>query len=279
MSNLTFPFITIAKPKPLLKWAGGKSRLLPQYVGFFPSTYNHYFEPFLGGGAVFFHLQPPQATLFDLNAQLIEVYKVVQSDVEALIAALKHHFNNKDYFYEVRAQDPSDLSAIQRAARIIFLNKTCYNGLYRVNQKGQFNVPFGNYKNPTICDAETLRSAAIILQQATLEAIDFEKVLDYAQSGDFVYLDPPYEPLSATSNFTSYTKHGFTRADQYRLADVFRQLDQRGCHLMMSNSNSSLIHHLYRKYRIHNIKARRAINSNPNGRGEIIELLVTNYES
>ncbi|NJP07903.1 MAG: DNA adenine methylase [Chloroflexaceae bacterium] len=266
------------RASPIVKWAGGKGALLAQFKPFFPKrdVYYRYFEPFAGGAAIFFYLQPDHSFLYDLNPHLIEVYTVVRDDVDNLIVALKEHYNDRDYFYAIRAQQPAVLTPVQRAARFIFLNRTCYNGLYRVNRQDQFNVPFGKYKNPTICDEHGLRLASQVLQHTQLNVADFEAVLDIAESGDFLYFDPPYEPLSHTSNFTSYTSNGFTRADQHRLAATFRTLDARGCLLMLSNSNTPLIHELYQGFSIHLIKARRAINSNPNGRGVIQELLITN---
>jgi DNA adenine methylase len=280
MSQVTFRPITNARSAaPILKWAGGKNGLISQFAPHFPrrSDFKRYLEPFLGGAAVFFYLQPEQSFLFDLNAQLVEVYTVLRDDVEGLINALKLHFNDRDYFYTTRAQDPSKLTPVERASRFIFLNRTCYNGLYRVNRQGQFNVPYGDYKNPTICDDPGLRAASAALQSAMLEVADFEIVLEYAQIHDLVYFDPPYEPLSRTSSFTSYTSNGFTSADQYRLAEVFTTLDARGCFLMLSNSNTTLIRELYRDFHLYEINARRAINSKGNGRGVIKELLVTNF--
>lgn len=264
---------------PILKWAGGKNSLIPQFKPYFPvrTHYSRYFEPFVGGGAVFFYLQPENSYLFDINSDLIELYTVVRDNVEELIEALSQHYNDKDYYYEVRAWKPSQLTPIQRAARLIFLNHTCYNGLYRVNKEGQFNVPFGKYKNPTICDKPGLRASSIALQRANLEVGDFETIRKYGQKGDFVYFDPPYEPISETSNFTSYTTNGFSKQDQSRLAEIFTELDKRGCLLMLSNSNAPLIYELYDKFNIHEISARRAINRNPEGRGKITELLVTNF--
>jgi DNA adenine methylase len=215
--------------------------------------------------------------LFDVNANLIEVYTVVRNQVEELIEALSHHYNDKEYYYKIRALDAESLTSVQRAARFIFLNRTCYNGLYRVNKQGKFNVPFGKYKNPTICDQSGLRDASAVLQSAHLDVGDFEKVLAFARKGDFVYFDPPYEPISSTSNFTSYTSNGFSGNDQRRLAEVFGELNERECFVMLSNSNARLIYELYQPFHIHEINARRAINSDPNGRGIITELLVTNY--
>ena len=264
---------------PVIKWAGGKKSLLRQYQPHFPSegSYNRFFEPFFGGGAVFFHLQPPQSFLFDLNKELIELYQVLREDVESLIETLKQHRNEEDYFYHVRALDPATMTPIEQTARFIFLNRTCYNGLYRVNRRGQFNVPFGRYNNPTICNEKKLRAASYALQNAHLEGADFSLVLELAQAGDLIYFDPPYEPLSSTSNFTSYTSNGFSSEEQRRLAKVYRELDKRGCLLMLSNSTADLIHELYSAYQLHEISARRAINSKAGGRGAITELLVTNF--
>jgi DNA adenine methylase len=273
------PPIEKSRAGPVVKWAGGKKALIAQFAPHFPApgTYRRYFEPFLGGAAVFFYLQPERSFLFDLNAQLIEVYHVIRDDVEGLIAALKVHRNAPDYFYEIRAQNPVELRPAERAARFIFLNRTCYNGLYRVNRQGQFNVPFGRYKNPTICDEPGLRAASAALQNAHLEVADFEIVLSLAEPGDLIYFDPPYEPLSLTSSFTSYTSNGFSSDDQHRLAATYRTLDSRGCLLMLSNSSAPLIYDLYSGFHIHEISARRAINSKPDGRGAITELLITNF--
>ncbi len=265
--------------KPFLKWAGGKRSLLSQYQPYFAAigTYGRYIEPFVGSGAVFFWLQPRPSLLYDSNAALIEVYTVVRDDVAGLMAALAPHRNERDYYYGVRAQNPDHLSPTQRAARFIYLNRTCYNGLYRVNQKGRFNVPFGAHKNPTICDAPTLTAASAALQGVTLGVGDFSAALQDAQANDVVYLDPPYAPLSKTANFTGYTGHGFNDADQERLAAAFAMLDARGCRVLLSNSDAPLIHALYAGYHIHPIQARRAINSKTNGRGAITELLITNF--
>ncbi len=273
--------VSSAPVKPFIKWAGGKRDLLAQYGPYFPpkDSVRRYFEPFLGGGAVFFYLQLHPAFLFDTNPWLVETYQVVRDQVEELISVLQHHQNNKEYFYDIRAQDPKELSAVERAARFIYLNRTCYNGLYRVNSRDQFNVPFGRYKNPIICDTRNMRAASQALQETQLEIADFEKVADLAGQGDFVYFDPPYAPLSATANFTSYTQNGFSAADQARLAEVFHRLNEKGCFVMLSNSNAPLIYDLYEGfgYYLVDIKARRAINSAPDKRGHIKELLITNF--
>ena len=275
---LDFPGSRI-KAKPFIKWAGGKSQLLAQMAKYFPpkDQINRYFEPFLGGGAVFFHLQHPKSYLSDTNKNLVELYETVKNNVEDLIKALRKHKNEHDYFYEIRAQKPVELSPVERAARFIYLNKTCFNGLYRENSKGEFNVPFGKYKNPAICDAEGLRSASLALKSAKISHGEFHSVLSKAKTTDFIYFDPPYQPLSKTSSFTSYTANGFGENEQRDLADTFRELADRGCFVMLSNSDTPLIRELYKDYSIYEIQASRAINSNAAGRGKITELLVVNY--
>jgi DNA adenine methylase len=267
---------------PFLKWAGGKRRLLKQYAPFFPDrvTINRYYEPFIGSAAVFFHLQPVRACLADVNRKLVEVYRVVQQDVEGLIQALKVHRNERDYFYQVRSWDPAKLSAVEQAGRLIFLNRTCYNGLYRENRRGQFNVPFGRYANPTICDEERLRRASLALQGVDLVVDDFARVVAPAGPGDFVYFDPPYAPLSATSSFTSYNRRGFGQEDQRRLAQVIEELTGRGVRVMLSNSSAPLIYDLYRRpeLRLVPVQARRNINSKAGKRGPVKELLILNYD-
>ena len=278
------------KPSPVVKWAGGKSRLLAQFEPFFPAQFRRYVEPFVGGAAVFFHLfrqgrlAGSDALLVDSLEELISCYRVVQSRVEDLIAELQRHEPHKHdgaYFYQVRAWDRAPGYAqrdeIERAARFLFLNRTCYNGLYRVNRRGEFNVPFGRYDNPNVCPAGNLRAASRALQGVTLLAGDFTRCLETAAPGDFVYLDPPYDPLSDTANFTSYTSKDFGAGDQRRLADLFRELDRRGCQVMLSNSSTHLIRELYGGYRQVVVQANRVISSKANARGAIPELLVMNY--
>ena len=236
-----------------------------------------YFEPFLGGAAMFFHLHHPKSFLSDSNRELVELYQVVKQEVEGLIEALRVHKNERTHYYRVRSQNPLTLTAVQRAARLIYLNKTCFNGLYRVNSKGQFNVPFGRHKNPTICDANGLRAASKVLQLADISIGDFESVLGKAKRGDLVYFDPPYHPMTQTSNFTSYTTGKFDEAEQRRLAVVYDELAERGCYVMLSNSDTPLIRELYCKFNINEIRANRAINSKPERRGKITELLIVNY--
>lgn len=275
---LDFPSGRI-KAKPFIKWAGGKSQLLPTISKYLPKKeqIGRYFEPFLGGAALFFHLQHPNSFLSDSNAELVELYKVVQENVEELIRALKVHKNEHDYFYKIRSQFPSDLSPIQRAARFMYLNKTCFNGLYRVNSNGQFNVPFGKYKNPLISNPEGLRAASLALKNTKILNHSFESILSRAKTTDFIYFDPPYDPLTKTSSFTSYTVDKFGEEEQTRLANVYKELTDRGCMAMLSNSDTPLIRELYKDFDIKEIQASRAINSNPNGRGKITELLIINY--
>lgn len=266
---------------PFLKWAGGKQRLLTQYESYFPPTdgVRHYFEPFIGSAAVFFHKRYPAATLSDQNGKLIEVYQLIRDDVDEVIAALQVHQNESDYYYAIRAQNPADLKPAERAARLIYLNKTCYNGLYRENSSGEFNVPFGRYKNPKICNEDRLRAASAALQGVKLQVDDFESVVTTAVAGDFVYFDPPYVPLSPTSSFTSYNKHGFGQADQERLAETVARLTKKDVSVMLSNSSAELVYELYGRssYRLIEIQARRNINSKANRRGPVKELLILNY--
>jgi DNA adenine methylase len=272
-----------------VKWAGGKAQLLSQFEPYFPARFGRYLEPFVGGGAVFFHLYRQgrlagkEVVLIDSLEELINCYRVVQTRVSELIAQLQRHEPHKrdaDYFYRVRDWDRlpgyAERDEVERAARFLFLNRTCYNGLYRVNRKGQFNVPFGRYDNPTICDAANLRAASRALQDVTLLVGDFERCLDFAEAGNFVYLDPPYHPLSDTANFTSYTAADFGAEDQRRLADLFRELDRRGSQVMLSNSFTDVIRKLYADYEQVPVQAIRAISSKAADRGAIPELLVMN---
>jgi DNA adenine methylase len=275
-------FTYVENAAPFLKWAGGKGRLLKQYGPYFPprNEIRHYYEPFIGGAAVFFHLQPQAATLSDINKKLVDVYQIVQQNVELLIPLLKEHKNEKEYFYRVRSLNPADLSPLEQAARLIFLNKTCYNGLYRENRGGRFNVPFGRYKNPKICDEQRLRTASAVLQGINLQEAEFDQAVSNAKPGDFIYLDPPYAPISATSNFTSYNRYNFLAADQRRLADTVHDLTARGCSVMLSNSSAPLVYELYgdRGYYLIKVKSRRNINSNADRRGLVTELLILNYD-
>ncbi len=261
--------------RPFLKWAGGKGKLLDQYIKYFPRQYRTYFEPFLGGGAVFFHLRPQQAVLTDINPHLVNVYRCVRDEVESLIPLLQDHqvHHGPDHYYRVRALPPED--PVQQAARLLYLNKTCFNGLYRENASGQFNVPIGRYRNPRICDPDLLRAASQALQGTDLQVKPFEAILEAATPVDFVYFDPPYHPLSPTSSFTAYNRCSFGDKDQIRLRDVFATLVARGVPVMLSNSDCEWIRTLYQDFSIHTITAARAINSKAQGRGKITEVLVT----
>ena len=276
-------------PRPFVKWAGGKRQLLAQFELFWPATFRGYVEPFVGGGAVFFHLcrqgrLPGPVVLNDASAELMLCYETIRDDLEGLLVALRRHEPHRldaDYYYAVRAWDRGpDFArrpAVGRAARTLFLNRTCYNGLYRVNRQGHFNVPFGRYKDPRIVDEANLRAVSDALQGVNLHSDDFERCLEWATAGDLVYLDPPYDPLSATASFTSYTSAAFDEDEQRRLADVYRRLDAAGCRVMLSNSDTALIRELYAGYRIKVLRARRAISSKGSGRGAIPELLILNY--
>lgn len=282
MDPMSVPGRNVPDARPFLKWAGGKSRLIADYEPYLPpaETIRHYFEPFIGSAALFFHLQPARARLADCNRKLVEVYEVVRDEVDDLIAALQPHKNEKKYYYRIRSQDPRSLDKVERAARIIYMNKTCYNGLYRENQQGEFNVPFGRYKHPRICDEPRLRAASRALQDVELCAGDFADAVAGAGEGDFVYFDPPYVPLNATSNFTSYSRFGFDDYDHRRLSQTIANLTARGCRVMLSNSAAPLVYELYDRaeYTLHEIEARRNINSKANCRGPVTELLILNYQ-
>jgi DNA adenine methylase len=274
--------------RPFIKWAGGKTQLLPELIGRIPDRFGRYYEPFIGSAALFFQLHalgklPHGAVLSDANAELIAVYGVVRDDVEALIAALREHARHAldpQYFYAVRAWDReagwSERTALERAARMIFLNKTCYNGLHRVNRRGEFNVPFGRYPKPQVCDEPNLRAASRALRNVDLRVGDFADVLDRADAGDLLYFDPPYVPTSATASFTAYTSDVFDAAQHARLASVFAALVDRGCTVLLSNSHTPLVHDLYRNFPIFEVSARRAINSAAAKRGLVREVIVTN---
>lgn len=263
---------------PFVKWAGGKGQLLAQLSPFFPKRFGKYIEPFVGGGAVYFHLQPKRAVLGDSNEELINCYRVIRHAVEELIASLERHVYDSAYFYELRARDPAQLSDVERASRFVYLNKTCYNGLYRVNRKGQFNVPFGRYSTPPrIYDGDNLRAVSRLLQDCELMCASYEQTIECAERGDFVYLDPPYHPLSATANFTRYTRLAFSDFDQCWLAQAFRALSERGCYVMLNNSDTPLVRWLYQPHRIVEARANRAINSDPTKRNPVTELIITNY--
>ena len=269
---------------PVLKWVGGKRQLITQITELLPSRYATYYEPFIGGGAVFFHLQRKKVVINDFNSELVNVYKTIQSDVEALIEDLKKHKNESDYFYEMRALDRSDtfseLTNIEKASRVLYLNKTCFNGLYRVNSSGEFNTPFGRYKNPNIVNEITLRAVHKYLKTNDITILnqDFASIFDNIKKNDFVYLDPPYDPVSKSSNFTGYNQGGFSTDDQIRLRELCDRLNKKGVKFLLSNSATDFIKEEYKDYQINIVKATRSINSNAKKRGAVDEVLIRNYE-
>lgn len=282
MKTAEIPPKATAAPKPFVKWVGGKTQLLSELAERVPNDFGRYYEPFVGGGALFFRLQPARACLTDINPDLVNLYMVIRDQVGALIEDLGQHVYEEDYFYQVRGVDRTPGYAawtdVQRASRFIYLNKTCYNGLYRVNSKGQFNAPFGRYTSPTILDADNLRACHKALQKAVIEVADFHTVRRRIRANDFVYFDPPYAPLSATSKFTSYTKNGFDVEMQYALRDLCRALNKRSVRFMLSNSSAPLILDLYSEFNVEFVYATRSINSKAGKRGKIPEVVVTNYD-
>ncbi|MBD5101903.1 MAG: DNA adenine methylase [Subdoligranulum sp.] len=269
---------------PVVKWVGGKRQLLDEIIPRFPKQVTSYCEPFLGGGAVLFSLQPKNAIVNDLNADLILVYEVIRDNVELLIAALEQHENTPEYFYKIRDLDRDKdayrkMSSIERASRIIYLNKTCYNGLFRVNASGEFNSPFGHYKNPNIVNAPVLRAVSKYLTANNIQLfhVDFEEVLRQVPRGGFVYLDPPYDPVSDTASFTGYNRGGFGREEQERLKRCCDELTERRVRFLLSNSATSFIRELYAGYTVEIVHAKRAINSDASKRGAVEEVLIRNY--
>lgn len=267
--------------RPFLKWVGGKGQLMAQLQPLLPSrTVRRYFEPFVGSAALFFALRPERATLSDVNAELVDCYRAVQTEVDGVIEALGAHRYEERAYYRVREQDPATLSLPERAARTIYLNKTGYNGLYRVNRAGRFNVPFGRYTNPGFASRESLenlRACSRALAGVELLLRDFGDVVRDAREGDLVYFDPPYVPLSDTSDFTAYVPGGFGPREQERLASVVDALSDRGVLVMLSNSDTPVVRDLYARYRIDVVKAARSINSRANRRGKVAEVVVRNY--
>mgnify|MGYP001362348202 CR=1 FL=1 len=275
------------KLSPILKWVGGKRQLLHEIIPLIPAHISTYVEPFVGGGAVLFELQPTKAIINDFNEELINVYKVIKESPNELINILtKHKENNsREYFYEIRALDREEnyfdkLPNVERAARTIFLNKTCYNGLYRVNSKGQFNTPYGKYKNPNIINEPLVFTMSEYFNKNNIRILntDYKDALKNLRNGAFVYFDPPYLPISASSSFTGYTENGFTLEHQIELKEQCDKLHKRGINFLLSNSDHPIIHDLYKDYNIKIIRAKRAINSKADKRGEINEVLVYNYD-
>lgn len=263
MAEQAIKNIKSVQVKPILKWAGGKKQMLGDLLPKVPASYGRYIEPFFGGGAMFFALQPKNAVIADSNPELINMYQEVANHVEDVIRCLKRYENTSEMFYAVRSQDWTTLPKAEAAARIIFLNRTCFNGLYRVNKQGQFNVPYGKYKNPKICDEEGLRAASAALQKADVVCDDYLLVLEhYAQPGDFVFLDPPYLPVSEYADFKRYTKEQFYKEDHVELAKMVINLHERGCHIILTNSNHPLVHELYALFNIDVIQTKRYISCN-----------------
>lgn len=274
---------TPSPTRPFIKWAGGKGQLLDDILAVLPEDIVRYHEPFLGGAAVFFGLpqKPQHSFLCDVSLELINCYQVVRDNHQELCTALERHPYSEEYFYQLREIDRSSeydkLTAVERAARFIYLNKTCFNGLYRVNSKGQFNVPFGKYKNPRIFNREALAHCSEALKHAELHVGSFETTLARVKEGDFLYLDPPYHPRSISSSFTSYSKEGFSQETQIRLKEFCDALDKKGAKFLLSNSFTTLILHLYKDYQVDVVEASRAINSVASKRGKLKEVLVRNY--
>lgn len=278
----------LVTPKPFVKWAGGKRQLIPILNQNLPESFGTYYEPFLGGGALLFHIltdkNGQKCSISDLNSDLVLAYTTIRDRIDALITSLKNHEKNyqkdsESYYYSIRESNPR--SEIEKTSRLIFLNRTCFNGLYRVNSKGKFNVPLGKYSNPNIVNEENIRAVSHILQSSrtAIKCRDFEAVLRDAKKGDLIYFDPPYQPVSATSNFTSYTTKDFTYDDLTRLAELCLKLDSRGCNVLLSNSDSQEVADIFAKnpWKIARIAANRSINSNSKKRTGHFELLIKNY--
>lgn len=268
---------------PFLKWAGGKRQLLPALSEILPRKMRTYYEPFLGGGAVFFHLAAEgrfeRAVLNDWNRELVDCYRVIRDFPDDLIRKLldhmNHEWNTASYFDSMRSQQTNTLDPADRAARLIYLNRTCFNGLYRVNKRGQFNVPFGKYKNPALFNEQNLRACSQVLNRfASLHTGDFVDAVENAQEGDVVYFDPPYVPLSVSSNFANYTSDGFSINDHHRLAALFRELKEKGVAVVLSNSDTQVVRALFQGFEIHPVQAKRNINSKVEGRGFVGELII-----
>lgn len=262
-------------PRPFLKWAGGKRQLLPHLRAHVPERYGTYHEPFVGGGALFFALRPRRAVLSDTNERLVRTYRGVQQDVEGVIALLQSYPHDKAFFLDKRREPIDACSDVEVAAWMIYLNRTGYNGLYRVNRDNQFNVPFGDYASPSLCDAENLRACARALADARVEHAPFTSVTSRARRGDFVYFDPPYVPLSASSSFTAYTADGFGLAQQAELRDAARELMRRGVHVVLSNSSAPQVFALYTPdFAVTEVLATRMVNCKAEGRGKVKELIL-----
>ena len=267
MATKTNKNIKLQPPKPFLKWAGGKTQILTELISKAPKSYANYIEPFIGGGAMFFALQPTSGVISDSNPELINLYQCIAENVDELITELKDLSNTEEEFYRIRSQDFAALDKVRAAARTLYLNRTCFNGLFRVNKAGQFNVPYGRYKNPNICNADNLRAVSSALQGVKIVHADYKTVLKkYAKAGDFVFLDPPYLPISQYSDFKRYTKDQFYEEDHIELANEVARLQKLGCHVILTNSNHPLVHELYEPYEIEVVSTRRNISSKANKR-------------
>ncbi|MBS5554164.1 MULTISPECIES: DNA adenine methylase [Streptococcus] len=272
--------------RPFTKWTGGKRQLLSVIKSLMPESYNRYFEPFVGGGALFFELAPKDAIINDFNSELINCYQQIKDNPSELIKSLSKHkeSNSKEYYLNLRSADRDSriekMNNVERAARIMYMLRVNFNGLYRVNSKNQFNVPYGRYKNPQIVDSDLIVSISQYLNENTIHILngDFEEAVKDVEAGDFVYFDPPYIPLSETSSFTSYTHEGFSYEDQVRLRDTFKKLDEKGAYVMLSNSSSPLVGELYKDFNIHKVSATRTNGAKSSSRGKIDEIIVTNYD-
>ena len=267
--------------KPFIKWVGGKRQLIKMIKEYLPQNFNNYFEPFIGGGALFFELKREDSFINDYNPELTNLYNIIKTKPNELIDELKGHINSSEYYYEMRALDRDEkvykkLSGVKKASRFIYLNKSGFNGLYRVNKKAQFNVPYGRYKNPKYLDEKNIISCSKLLQSTTITTGDFENIKDQIKKGDFIYLDPPYVPLNSSS-FTSYTDVGFDEDMQFRLKEFCDYIDEIGAYFMLSNSYTDFILDLYNGYDIKTVEANRAINSKADLRGKVKEVLVRNY--
>lgn len=261
---------------PFLKWVGGKTSLLPELLKHVPARLRRYHEPFVGGGALFFAVAPKRAILCDNNPELVNAWQQVRDDVSGVLDALSRHVYERDHFTAVRALEPRSLPAAERAARFIYLNKTCFNGLWRVNRAGRFNVPIGRYNNPRFCDPGGLIRASHALKGVQVLHLPFDQALEKTAPGDFVYLDPPYDPVSPTASFTSYTAGAFGWSEQVQLAHACERLNRRGVRFLLSNSATPRVRELYKAFEQRIVRAPRHINSKADGRGAVDEILVFN---
>lgn len=266
-----FPEDLYSNCRPILKWPGGKTQLLSAIKPRLPNQYGRYIEPFIGGGALFFSLRPSAGVIADINPELVNLYRSIAEDVDGILECLREHTNTEEYFYSLRALDWQSMTPTEAAAR------TCFNGMYRVNKKGQFNVPYGHYKSPKIINEEVLRANSLLLQDTTIVCGDYKTVIgEYAKPGDFIFLDPPYLPVSDSANFNRYSKEGFTADHHIDLANEVKRLRELGCYVMLTNSNHALVHEQYAQFEIEVLQTKRFVSSNGGGRkGE--DVIVTTY--